>query len=120
VQEVQAKGEQIIIMADINEDIKGTETKKNIHQIGLVKALMTLHRTKPPPTHQRGQEPIDGMFISKSLLKGAKGGYLEFDNGLGSEHRGIWLDLPAVNYLETPISTTPWQKQEDFNVKTPE
>jgi len=107
VQEAQVEGEQIIIMADINEDIKGPVTKKYICQIGLVEALMTLHKTKPPQTHQRGQEPIDRIFLSESLLEGAKGGYLEFDNGLGSDHRGIWL-LPAANLFGDPnINYTP-------------
>jgi len=46
--------------------------------------------------------------MSENLLKGAKGGYLEFDNGLGSDHRGIWLDLPAVNLFGEPnINFTP-------------
>jgi len=30
---------------DINEDVKGPETKKHIRQLGLVEALMTQHKT---------------------------------------------------------------------------
>jgi len=52
VQEAQVEGEQIIIMADINKDVKGPKTEKYTCQLGLVEALMTLHKTKPPPTHQ--------------------------------------------------------------------
>jgi len=67
-----------------------------------------LYRTKPPLTHQRGQEPIDKIFILESLLEGAKEGYLEFDDGLGSDHRGIWLDISASNVFRDPnINFTP-------------
>jgi len=67
-----------------------------------------LYRTKPPLTHQRGQEPIDRIFILESILEGAKGGYLEFDDSLGSDHRGIWLDIPAIDLFGDPnINFTP-------------
>jgi len=68
----------------------------------IVEAILTLHKTKPPQTHQRGQAAIDGIFLLESLLEGAKGGYLEFDNGLGCDHRGIWLDLPVVDLFGDP------------------
>jgi len=56
---------------------------------------MHLHKTKPLPTHQRVKEPIDGIFLSPSLLEGAKEVYLAFDDGMESDHWGIWLDIQA-------------------------
>ncbi len=73
-----------------------TDDKETHFKMGLVDAIMFLRKSKPPPTHQRGQDPIDGIFLSPLLLKGAQGGYLAFDNGLGSNHRGIWLDIPDI------------------------
>jgi len=67
-----------------------------------VEAITTLHKTKPPQIHQRGQLAIDGIFLSESLLEGAKGVYFEFDDRLGSNHRGIWLDLPVVDLFGDP------------------
>jgi len=64
--------------------------------MGLVEAIMTLHKSKPSQTCQRGQDPIDGIFLSPLLLEGAQGCYLEFDDGLGSAHRGLWLNLPVI------------------------
>jgi len=34
VTEAQAKGDQVIIVADVNEDVKGTITKKHIRKMG--------------------------------------------------------------------------------------
>jgi len=34
--------------------------------------------------------------VSPLLLEGAKVGYLAFDNGMGSDHWGMWLDIPAT------------------------
>ncbi len=64
--------------------------KQNIGKMELVEAITTLHKSKLPPTHQRGQEPIDGIFLS-SLLR-----YLAYDDGIGSNHQGIWLNNPAI------------------------
>jgi len=35
-------GDQLVIMADINEDVKGANTQKNIQQLGLIEALYTI------------------------------------------------------------------------------
>jgi len=80
---------------DANEDIKGTTTQKHLRCMGLVEAITFLHKEIPPPTHQCGQSPINGIFVSPILLDGARGGYLAFDEGLGSHHRGLWMDIPA-------------------------
>jgi len=39
--------------------------------------------------------PINGIFLAPSLLEGARGGYFAFSEGLGSDHQGIWQDIPA-------------------------
>jgi len=77
---------------------RGTRTKQellaNDHDptgnlsriLGLVEAITSLNKEKPPPTHQHGQSPINGIFVSPALLDGAQGGYLAFDKGLGSNH----------------------------------
>jgi len=59
VTEAQAEGNQVIFMAGMNKDVEGVTTQKHIRKLGLVEAIMKLHKTKPPPMHQRGQEPID-------------------------------------------------------------
>jgi len=39
----------------------------------------------------RGYYPINGIFIP---VPHCHGGYLAFDNGVPSDHCGLWLDLP--------------------------
>jgi len=64
--------------------LKGMTTQQKIRQLGLVEEITQLHCSKPPPTHQQGKVPIDGILLSPSLLEGARGGYLALDDGLGS------------------------------------
>jgi len=120
VREAQAKGDQVLIMMDVNKDVKGPTTKKNIKTMGLVKAIMTLHMSKLPPTHQRGQDPIDGIFLSPWLLEGAQGGYLEFDDEMGSNHRGLWLDIPDLALFGETLNNYTPAKQDDSNAKNQE
>jgi len=88
-------GDIVIIMADVNDNVKGPTTQKQLRCMGLIEAITFLHKENPPNTHQRGQALIDGIFVSLLLLDGARGGYLAFDDGLGSDHHGIWMDIPA-------------------------
>jgi len=37
--------------------------------------------------------PIDAIYMSPGMLQGATGGYLAFEKGLLSDHRGLWIDL---------------------------
>jgi len=61
----------------------------------LVEAIMHLHKTK--------QEPINGIFLSPSLLEGAKGRYLAFDGNMGSDHQGIWLDIQVFELFDDTL-----------------
>jgi len=61
----------------------------------LIEAITFLHKDIPPPTHRCRQSPFDSIFISPILLDGARGGYLAFDDGLGSNHCTIWMDILA-------------------------
>jgi len=96
VAEAQSQGDIVIVMADVNEDIKGTTTQKQLRHMGLVEAITFLHKETLPNIHQQhGQVLIDGIFVSPILLDGARGGYLAFDDILGSDHCSIWMDIPA-------------------------
>jgi len=48
IEEAQAEGDQVLLLMDINKDVKGPMTKKYIKAMGLVEAIMTLHKSKPP------------------------------------------------------------------------
>jgi len=80
---------------------------------------MTLHKTKPPLTCQRGQKPIDGISLSENLLEGAHGGYLELNDSLGSNHQGIWLDLTAADLFGDPNTNYMLAKARRLQCKDP-
>jgi len=93
IKEWKAAGEQLMILGDFNDDTSQVAFKRRFQELGLVDALAHLHGQPTWPTHNRGSNPIDAMYISPELLQGATGGYLGFDKGLLSNHRGMWLDL---------------------------
>jgi len=45
------------------------------------------------PTHQCRSKPIDGIFVLKTLLEDAKGGFLQFGEVMISNHHAAWLDI---------------------------
>jgi len=87
------EGEQLVIMGDFNEDTSQGTFKRRFQELGLVDALAHLHGQPTLPTHNRGSHPIDAIYISPELLQGAMGRYLGFEDGLLSDHRGMWVDL---------------------------
>ena len=92
----QNDGDLVIIMADMNEDVRNTPIKNAFRTVGLVEGLTT-HHQRPPPTHNRGRHPIDGIFLPISLLDQCTTGYLEFSEAIPSDHRALWIDLAAHN-----------------------
>jgi len=118
VEEAQVQGNLVILMADVNKDVKGTTTQKHLRQMGLVEVITFLHKEIPPPTHQCRQSLIDSIFVSLILLEGARGGYLAFDKGLGSNHQGLWMDILASTLWGMAQYQQTWAKVYDCNAKT--
>jgi len=93
IKEWTAAGELLLVAGDFNDDTTQPGFKRRMQEMGLVDALASLHGQPTLPTYNRGTFPIDAMYASPALLHGAKGGYLDFEDGLLSDHRGLWLDL---------------------------
>jgi len=60
-----------------------------------VEAIASLHSPTLVPTNQRGSKAIDGIFLSKTLISDARGGFLPFGEATISNHQVIWLDIQA-------------------------
>ena len=87
-------GEQLVIMGDWNSE--DTSTRKWFQDKGLVDPHYKDHGPNLPPTYQRSSNgPIDGMYISPSLIA-SKSGYLAFGK-LPGDHRAIWVELPRLS-----------------------
>ncbi len=55
-------GEEIIVLADMNEDVTAQDITKFCQATNLVEAIYSLHGPSPVPTHQWGRKAIDGIF----------------------------------------------------------
>jgi len=108
VEEAQVTGDQVIVLADVNKE--GITTQKQLRRLGLVEVITSLHKEKPPPTHQHGQSLIDGIFVSPVLL---------FDEGLGSDHQGLWLDIPGSALWGTSQQQNTLAKARRLQCKDP-
>jgi len=98
IQEWQDKGDWIILLADMNDDVSSSTIQDFCRTTNLVEAIHGLHGRAKVPTHQRGSTAIDGIFMSPSLLEAAHGGFLCFGEVTISDHRAVWLDVLAASF----------------------
>jgi len=85
-----------MVLADMNDNVRDKDIQQFCKHTGLVEAITYLHGRTKVPMHQRGSKPIDWIFISRTLLEEAKGGFLDFGAVTVSDHRAVWLDINAV------------------------
>jgi len=90
----QAKGDTVILAADMNEDVRSLAIQDMLWAVGLVDGPTTLHAS-PPVTYNRRTNPIDGIFLPSNLVDHCDSGYLAFSTAVPSDHRALWLDIPA-------------------------
>jgi len=86
ITEWQAEGDSIILVVDMNDDIRDPEIKNMLQSAGLIEVTRNLHPTQPLATHNQGSMPIDGIFIPITLLEHCHAGYLAFGEGIPSNH----------------------------------
>jgi len=89
----QLDREQLVIMGNFNNDTTQRAFKHHFQEVELVDAMAYLHSQPTLLMYNRGSYPIDAIYISPGMLQGAKGGYMAFEEGLLSNHQGLWLDL---------------------------
>jgi len=96
IEQWQSEGDMVIVLADINEDIRLEPIPSSFRQMGLSEITLVQHGHQGPNTHNRGTMPIDGIFIPTSLIPAVRSGYFAFGEGIPSDHRAIWLDIPLA------------------------
>ena len=94
------KGDQLVVLGDFNSDVRSLEWETYFNEFGMHEALMDYTRQShlAPETKNTGSKPIDGIFISKSMMVKA-GGYSGYDE-MGSDHRYLWLDLSITDVFQ--------------------
>jgi len=90
----QAEGDTVILVADMNKDVRSMTIQDMLWAVGLTDGPTTLHAS-PPATYNRGTNPIDGIFLPSNLVDHCDSGYLAFSAAVPSDHRALWLDIPA-------------------------
>jgi len=78
----------------MNKDVRAPAIQDMLRAVGLVDGPTTQH-SAPPATYNRGTNLIDGIFIPINLVDQCSSGYLEFGAAVPSDHRALWLDIPA-------------------------
>ena len=90
-----ASDEHIVLMIDANQCVRTGDLGKAFAAMGINEAIISKHITMQPPpaTHMRGSRPIDGIFTTLDPATFTSG-YLPFGEGLDSDHRTAWIDIP--------------------------
>jgi len=75
-------------------------------QIQTYDVCSMLHGSSLPATHNCGTLPID-VFTPAALIPLFRAGYLNFGEGVLSNHPMIWMDIPAgllhLSHEEPPV-----------------
>ena len=102
-------GNQLIVMGDVQEDVRSQGLEEFFDQFNMREGIMERQGVKSltaPNTYKEGRDPIDGIFVSRSMSI-IKGGYLAFSE-FHSDHRLIWLEVTmndAFGHKQPPIIT---------------
>ena len=113
----RADGEQLIVAGDWNEHIQRPALQEWMALFNLKEAVTSIQEGQPPPTYQRGSDPIDGIFVSEELVP-SKSGYLEFGE-IPGDHRGIWIDIPNQSVLGYNMNDIPRHKARRLKLDDP-
>jgi hypothetical protein len=91
-------GDQVILGIDVNEDVRnGSFARRLRAECGMQEIMVKNYGTNLPNTYTRGSTPIDGLFVSHSLLN-CLSGYTD----IICDHRMLWIDVPmdlAFGYI---------------------
>ncbi len=108
IQNLQHDGYEILLSLDANETIGQDKTFGLSHlmaECSLVD-LHTLGPDDPPPTYKYGTgRRIDYMLGSPNIADSVRrAGYLSYDDGIFSKHRGLYVDLD-FHVLMGPVAS---------------
>jgi hypothetical protein len=95
IQSWRIQGDQIVLMADFNENVDGDRLKQWSENLQLINAISRLHAIENEATYHRGTYSIDAIMVSHTILP-IRAGYLPFGS-FPSDHRCVWMDITMDN-----------------------
>jgi hypothetical protein len=101
----QEEGDQLVIGMDANEDVRSGILHDAMSFMQLREAVTTRHGNLGPRTFRGGSKPIDGLFVSLTLLD-SRCGYLPFLPWF--DHRCLYINIPAsiaFGHALPPVAT---------------
>jgi len=119
----QADGDSIILMADMNGDIRKEEISSCITNLGLQESILVAHPTLLPPiTFKRGnwegRSPIDGVWMSTNLHASAVS-LCPFSLSPGN-HQAALLDIDLALLIGEPHLSIVRPKARQLNMQLPQ
>ena len=93
------KGDRLVLLMDANDHVVDGELAMRLRGEGLAmeEAVHSRNPGQGPPTHFRGSQPIDGIWVTPDVeVCGAA--YLPFDACLG-DHRPVLVDVSMKSFL---------------------
>ena len=109
----QEDGDQLALLLDVNEDVRMSQFSRALQAIQLTEANAHFHGPDLPATHCEGSLPIDGVYVSPTLLGTLRCGYLP----VIQDHRALFIDIPqtvAFGY-DAPESKRPQARRLKTN-----
>jgi len=110
ISEWQAAGDTVIVAADFNEDIRSDTIRGFFSKFGMSEVISSSNTEHLPAMHNRGSLPIDGIFVPDELIPFCRAGFLGFGEGVPSDHRTAWIDIP-LPLLHLCSDSTPVKAQ---------
>ena len=89
----QQTNDQILLMVDANEDTRSGKLFQAMQALNMTDLYLNAYQaTQLPNTYNGGSKPIDTCYGTPGLAI-RQIGYANFDEGISSDHRCLWLDL---------------------------
>jgi len=101
IEQWKEQGDQIVLALDVNDNVYNSTFTRAMYQVGLREVCTERHGPGAPPTYNRGSHPIDGIYVSESLLN-CRCGYLDFE----FDHRGLYVDIQMDQVFGTTVPPT--------------
>ena len=96
LQVVYDRGDQIILGADMNVNLKKTKIFDELYdKFNLHEQILDMHGSEAPRTFIKGKDTIDGIIVSRTLQCTACG-YLSPDQSAG-DHLVLWADFSRAS-----------------------